>query len=338
MEKFKFIVAMITTIVLFQISFLVNFNELCAILNMILIVLVWVLGTRKINKDTILKKIMIYGFVVFWFLAMLIISYFSFGKYFRSFGVMDIEWQYSVFVVFIISKILSTNVVKNKIENNTKYFVIAIILMLILGTLISYGIECLVIELEEDSILEMLIYYINICIFSGLIFSTLKIKTNNKISVAIITGCSIIVVCLVNIIPIQKISKIIAFQEEVSYEITYNSTAYTYKSLASNLAPFIEKAKTFTSSENAVWDYQQYGQVNELMYVTNLENAINYANRKNFSDTVQSLESFLGEGNTAIQSGRIGLYTRISALVLNVIVIGGATVYLLRKNSADNEI
>ena len=73
------------------------------------------------------------------------------------------------------------------------------------------------------------------------------------------------------------------------------------------------------------------------MYVTNLENAINYVNRKNFSDTVQSLESFLGEGNTAIQSGRIGLYTRISALVLNVIVIGGATVYLLRKNSADNE-
>ena len=152
------------------------------VLNMILIVLVWVLGTRKINKDTILKKIMIYGFVIFWFLVMLIISYFSFGKYFRSFGVMDIEWQYSVFVVFIISKIL------NKIENNTKYFVIAIILMLILGTLISYGIECLVIELEEDSILEMLIYYINICIFSGLIFSILKIKTNNKVRIAIITG------------------------------------------------------------------------------------------------------------------------------------------------------
>lgn len=338
MEKIKFIGVLIVIVILFQIPFLTEHDDIYSTVNMILTVVIWIIGTKNINKDTTLKKVTIYGFIALWCILMILITYCMWGKYLRHFSIIDAGWQYSVLIVFIISKILSLEFIQDKINSESKYLVIIMIAMLIIGALIGYGIEYLEnYKLDFDTLdtLVIVMYYINISTFSILLFSILKINEESKKFVILSTGICIVIIFIINIIPIQKINSIINSQEELCKIIDSSSHLYTYKNISSELGKYLPNEKIeMAYMKNKTWDYQQYYMINErLLSVCN--SWLQDVNRKNFKNVLESVQSFPSQLNELIEAGKQACNARIISMVISSIIVCSMGVYLVLKKSEE---
>lgn len=341
MEKIKFIGVLIVIIILFQVPFLTEHDDIYSTLNMILTVVIWLIGTRNIKKETILKKVIIYGFIVLWCALTMLVSYCMWGKYLRNFSIIDVGWQYSVLIVFIISKILSLEFIQNKINYESKYLVVIMITMLIIGTLIGYGIEYLEnykSNIEAYDILKETIYYANISIFTVLLFCTLKIDMEDKKFAVLSTSICIVIIFIINIIPVQKINSIIDIQEKLYNTINSDATTYTYKNISTELEQYFPKNEIdiMNDVENQTWDYQQYDKINETQ-LSVLKSWVQGVSRKNFKNVLESLQSFSSQLKMLIDGEKQSRNYRIISIVISAIIVSCMGAYLvLGKNEKNN--
>lgn len=125
MDKIKFIILMVLTVFLYQIS--VIGSQYWQYIYMFLTIAIWILGTRKIRKESVLEKCVIYGFGILW----CILSFVLINKILKIKGLICLVekfWKHSPFSVnfwlylpisiFIISKILTIDIVKEMLEKN----------------------------------------------------------------------------------------------------------------------------------------------------------------------------------------------------------------------------
>lgn len=325
MYKLRFIIIMFSIVVLYQNVCLIN--NYAIYLNMFLLIAVWLLGTRNIKKDTVQKKVIIYGFGLLWWGTIFIITkylkitskitlYFCVGKDF---------WIYSILPLFIISKIFSINKIKEKLDENPKFLIIFPIVMFIVGYLITnyfYNILTAIDINNKFSYIELIFNHLNILIFVIQLFNALKIKIENKLFTLVSMLTTVVIVLIVNIIPIIKINDISNTLKK--YNDVVNSNTLTYKNIANELEPYInDVTNEDTINNNTIFDYQSYEEMKNtiiLVGTQGIEN-VNRATFKKYIDSLQSV-SYLIE-DQMIPLAELMCNNRIVVIISSIILITG---------------
>ena len=315
MNKIKFIVLISLLIILYQIPFL-DFNNRSSYTKYVyvpLIIIVWSLGTRKIEKDTTTKKLVTYGFGIFWCLLIYMIE--------KIKGYIDIGmWIYSPIIIFVISRILLINKVKcNYKESNNRCVIISVI-MFIIGFGIMYFMSQLLLNIKICEIVNVTILIIQL-------FNIFRIRIEEKSFILISVFIMIIVLLVFNIMQIQEINKISNIQEEI-HEIIENNQL-TYLNISDYLGTYvadIEKKDNnyyygFTDLQNTQYFYDYY-----MRWIKEIVENINRKNFKEYLEQIQLISESLANN---IEVNNINCKYRILSLATSIILVVGMSVMIL---------
>lgn len=335
MEKLKLFGVLLVIVILFQIPFLTYHDDIYSILNMILTVVVYLIGIKNIKKDTTLKKVILYGFILLWCVLMILISYCMWGHYLKNFSIIDaVGWGYSVIIVLIISKILSLEAIQEKINYSSKYLIITTIVLFIVGGLVGYGIEYIQnykMDIDGVTMLLEIEYYVNISVFSILLFHILKINIQEKRFIILSTSICIVIILIFNIIPILKINNIISSQEKLSTIINSNLNSYTYKTIETELGQYLLDYE-IEELTNQTWDYQQYDMMNKN-YLSFVSSWVQDVNKKNFKQVLNMIQSVPNQLNEFIDAGKVDCNYRMTSIIISSIIVGCMGGYLILKEN-----
>lgn len=334
-NKIKFIGFLIVIVILFQMPFLIKYNQIYPIFNMFFAIIVWLIGSQKIRENTKFNKKQIYIFIILWSIFITLISYCIWGKYLRNFSIFDANWKSSVVLLFALRKILSLKVIQEKIEYDSEKSNKIIIISLAIG-LIIYGIwEYLsnyVIRIYWNYNEETILYYINVCVFIISLFSILKSEMLDKKFIIISIVAFIIITFIINIIPIIKINSIIKFQKDLRANIELNYDSYTYKTLKEELKKYLpEETIDYTKLETKTWDYQQYDIIKE-MGLGILQAWTQDVTKQNFKNVLQSVQNFTTVLDDYIGVGEKECNNRLTAMIISWILVSSFGSYtIIRK-------
>lgn len=318
MDKIKFAILMVVLIILFQTIFLINYYF--AYVCIVLILLTWILEAKKIKKYSLVKKVTIYGFIILWFTLGYILFTLKLSSYISKFNFVI----YSFIPIFIVSKILTYETIKEKIETNSKFLVLLIIGMFITSFLIMYGIYYLIETYFFDSNILLVICILNSTIFIIELFNILNIKIKEKGVVIIGTLLTIICLLIVNSIPISQINKDISIREKVVNIV--NSNILTYQNIASELSPYVS-SNVGNLLDGVLFDYQLFSSSTEfhLYYINTI---IEKINKRNFNESLTRIQNQITQ--KAINSEKEDVIIRIVTSLESVILVVGIGIFTLK--------
>lgn len=327
MNKVKFIILMCLIVILYQNVCLINNYSIY--LNMFLSIAVWLLGTRDIKKDTMLKKVIIYGFGVLWWGTIFIITNYlkmtsKISIYFFASAKL---WIYSILPLFIISKIFSINKIKEKLDENSKFSIIFPVVMFIVGYLITNDFYSVLTDIDiknEFSYIELIFNHLNILIFVIQLFNALKIKIEDRLFTVVSTIATVVIVLIVNVIPITKINNIRDTLRE--YNDIVNSEGLTYKNIAKKLEPYINSITiedAMGSNTVWVWDYKSYEELKNTIIYGGIQD-IDNVNRKTFKNYIEYFQSMSYRiEDTWLPLADVMCNNRIVVIISSIILIAG---------------
>lgn len=273
-----------------------------------------------------------------WYPLRFLTDYFGWGDIFSNFSIIEADWKYSTIILFIISRIISSNLVQERINDNSKKIIIFMIILLIIGLGIAYFLSLNFenyIYKEYNYIynyINVFIYMINISIFSILLFKFLKINIEEKHFIILSTCICVIIIFIFNIIPIKKINAVRLSQEK-AYEI-FDSDTTTYKNVLQKIEEIIPDTEE-NKSLNKIWDYQQVSS-NEGDYWDFIKEYLSGVSKKHYNKVVEQTETFI---NTVwIYPEKELCNIRILSIAFNTVIVSYIGAYLILKSNKHNEI
>lgn len=316
------------SIILYQIPFLTETNKLFLFILAFLGILTWILGIKNLPKENLIKKVVLYGFIVLWYTLIVIVSIPKRGL---AFGTALFGMLASIIPLFIMSKVFYIQSIYDAIEKNI-YLIITSIMTFIIGGLVTYGIANIMYQISDKN-LVIPYFILSITLIVVQLFKAFNIKVEQKGFTIALLILSCLIIILVNMYPIIQMKRLIPMQEEVCNLV--NSNTLTYKNIASQINAIIpeEYNKQIYSEgfEDPIFIFQYYRDENH-QFMSTIKHYANNTNRINFKKNISEIQSFSEITLGLIETEKEVCNLIILSMCLSIIGIIGAYLFFSHNN------